>query len=253
MPVELRSRSSYRWAAIALFTASVSLMVGGGLLLYLSLRSMDAVAVAYGVRNGGQSLTSAEFSEAIAELDRDSLWMPLDADEAAALTFLHYGAADEAARLSDASTWRAEVLAARTAARTALRRSPMRGDIALALAELEYLLHAPQKSVEQPLALSFISAPRELWIVKRRVGLGLRLFLDVPQNLEAHIESDVRLLGEPFESLDNYEVLARAAWQAGPAAIALVREILARGHPWPFGFFNEDLERLTAQERGKVL
>ncbi|HEV2302423.1 MAG TPA: hypothetical protein VGR91_12720 [Stellaceae bacterium] len=215
------------------------------MLLYRTLRAADAVAASYGVRNGGIELTRNELDSAILRLAA----LPLPgADEEGALTFLDYAAADGAARRHDEAQWRRQLLATREAARRTLLLSPSRADVSLALAEVEYLLHAPRQAVEAPLELSFASAPRELWIVKRRIGLGLRLAPDASPRLEKHIESDIRILGEPFRSLDNYWVLARAALRAGPAAIALVRQILARGHPWPFQFFNQDLDRLSARK-----
>jgi hypothetical protein len=231
--------------AAGFLVVGLGIAAGGGLLLYRSLRSADAVAAGYGVRNGGIELSGKELDAAILHLR--ALPLP-DADEEGALTFLEYAAADRAARARDGARWRRDLLATREAARRALYLSPTRADISLALAEVEYLLHAPQQAVEAPLELSFVSAPRELWIVKRRIGLGLRLAADASPRIEDHIESDIRVLGEPFRSLDNYWVLARAAAAAGPIAIALVREILARGHPGPFQVFNQDLDRLPARK-----
>lgn len=231
--------------AAAFLVVGLGIATGGSLLLYRSLRSASAVAAGYGVRNGGLELSGKEVDSAILQLTA----LPLaDADEESALAFLDYTAANDAARARDGARWRRDLLATREAARRALYLSPARADVSLALAEVEYLLHAPRQAVEAPLELSFVSAPRELWIVKRRIGLGLFLAADASPRIEAHIESDIRVLGEPFRSLDNYWVLARAAAAAGPVAIALVREILARGHPWPFQFFNQDLDRLSARK-----
>lgn len=238
-----RRRNSYVTAGLV--CVGLGIAGGGGLLLYGSLRSAGAVAAGYGVRNGGVELTGKELDSAILRL---AALPRRGADEEGALTFLDYAAADRAARRRDAAQWRRELLATRQAARRTLSLSPTRADISLALAEVEYLLHAPREAVEAPLELSFAAAPRELWIVKRRIGLGLRLVPDASPGLRNLIESDIRLLGEPFRSLDNYWVLARAAQRAGPVAIALVRQILARGHPWPFQFFNQDLARLSARQ-----
>ena len=239
----MQPRRSNSLATAGLVLLGLGIVACGGLLLYRSLRSAEAVAAGYGVRNGGIELSGKELDSAILRLAA----LPLrDADEEGALTFLHYAAADQAARRRDQQEWRRQLSATRIAARRTLSLSPTRADVSLALAETQYLLHAPRQAVEAPLELSFVSAPRELWIVKRRIGLGLRLVPDPWPRLEDHIESDIRILGEPYRSLDNYWVLARAALRAGPAAIALVRQILARGHPWPFQFFNQDLDRLSA-------
>jgi hypothetical protein len=231
----------------AIVIAGLAIAAGGGLLLYRTMRSAGAVAAGYGIRNGGAKVTGEEREAAIRRLE--AITRP-DAEDEDALTFLHYAAADAAARRHDAALWRRQLRATKKAARATLGLSPTRADAALALAEVEYLLGAPTDAVERPLLLSYLTAPRELWVIERRVGLGLKLAAVASPRLEAHIESDIRILGEPYRSTGNYRILARAAFDAGPAAIALVRDVLARGHPWPFHFFNEDLDRLRSRQRG---
>ena len=237
-PTSARRR---RPASAALVLLGLAMAAAGGLLLYLTLRSADAVALGDPLREEGVNPSAAERVAAIARLEA----LPRRrANEEDALAFLHYAAADAAARRRDAALRRRELISAREAARATLRQSPERAEAALALAEIDYLLGAPRRQIERALMLSYETAPRELWIAERRIGLGLQLAAAAPPELEARIESDIRFLGEPFRSTENYRVLARAADRAGPAAVELVRDVLARGHPWPFQIFNQDLERL---------
>lgn len=228
----------------AIITAGLMLAAAGGGIAWCEARSAGAVATGYGLRNGGLRLTPAQVSSSLAGFGSSTSLLPPTADEEAALTFIYYEAADQAARSRNKVEYQNYLKAAQTSARRVVSLSPTRGDMSLVLAEIEYLLGAPRDAVEHALMLSFMTSPRELWIARRRIGLGLRLAPVDRSDLEQSVEADVRLLGEPYQSLGNYMALAQAAANAGPVAIALVREILARGHPWPFKFFNEDLQRL---------
>src|SRR5579883_2799146 len=238
--------SRSKCTALALVAAGISLTTAGVFLLYVSLVCGEAMRIAYDERNGA-NVPRSDIDRAIVQLDGVARFSVISAEGVAALAFLHYAAAGRA-RQTNTALWLSELSATRQAARQALRLSPTRADVSLVLAEAEYLLDPSQRNFEAPLLLSLVTAPRELWIATRRIGLELRVFQDVSPEVEVGIEADIRLLGEPYQSLDNYEVLARAASNGGPAAIALVQEILARGHPWPFRFFNEDLERLNRQQ-----
>jgi hypothetical protein len=198
------------------------------------------------VRNGGAQLTMAQRDAAIAHLE--ALPGP-GADALAALAFLHYAAADDLAARHETERWRDELIATGAPARRALALAPTRADVALMLAEVEFLRGGAGTRVYAPLELSYDTAPRELWVVKRRIGLGLRLVATAPGGLGDRIAGDIRILGEPGRDTDNYRVLARAALLAGPAAIATVRRELGLGHPWPFQIFEQYLIELNAQRQ----
>jgi hypothetical protein len=174
------------------------------------------------------------------------------AAELGALAFFHYAAADEALVRADRTAWQRELIAAGAAARQALSLSPARADLALALAEIEFLRGGPGPNVYQPLELSYHTAPRELWVVQRRIGLGLRLIAVAPRDIVERVISDVHILGEPFRDTDQYRILAQAAYVAGPAALAIVERELGRGHPWPFGAFEKFLSEFRAAETTRV-
>ncbi|HZB93311.1 MAG TPA: hypothetical protein VE397_17825 [Stellaceae bacterium] len=196
-----------------------------------------------GVRNGGLRLSRAELLDAAARLEAASGPSP-DAEEAGALTFLHYAAADAAAEGGDSAGAVRERAAARAMAVKTLAAAPTRADVSLALAELRFLDGKDRGEIVRPLLLSYETAPRELWIIERRIGLGLRLAATAGPDLMPHIIADIRTLGEPFRSTDYYRELAVAAWRAGPYAVALVGRELA---PEPLSFFNRDLGQLAAR------
>lgn len=230
-------------------SAAAALLLGAGvsLLGYDALSralSVDAlIRAGEGVRNGGLRLSRAELSDTAARLEAASDPSP-DAEEAGALTFLHYAAADAAAERGDVAAAQRERATARAMAVKTLAAAPTRADVSLALAELRFLDGQDRAAIARPLLLSYETAPRELWIIERRIGLGLRLAAGAGPDLLPHIIADIRTLGEPFRSTDYYRELAVAAWRAGPYAVALVRRELA---PEPLSFFNRDLDQLAAR------
>lgn len=210
---------------------------GGAVLLWRTGATAGPVATGYRARSGAEP-SRAEIGWALAALDRRS-----GADPAAARLFLRYALAN---RAPDRLEWRRQLLAALDDGREALAASPGRADVSLALAEIEFLLFGPGQSVYDPLRLSFMTAPRELWIIDRRIGLGLKLIPSAPADLREDIASDIRVLGEPFRDPHNYWILARAAALASPDAVAVVRAQLSRGHPWPRQLFEQYFAELSA-------
>jgi hypothetical protein len=222
-----------RLIASLLLLLGLGIMAGGGVLLYRTADTAGPVALGHAVGAGGAAPGNAELAATIAALDATP-----GADLAAARMFLHEAAAQAAPNRLE---WRRHLLLAVTAARQALTASPTRAEVALKLAEIEWTLFGPGDWADLPLRLSFLTAPRELWIVNRRIGLDLSLVAAAPAELQAHIAMDIRILGEPFQDTGNYRRLARAAFLAGPPAIAVVRRELSAGHPWPLGFFEQYL------------
>lgn len=220
--------------------------MSGVLSLERTWRLAAWIAAGYAVRNGGAQLTTAQRNAVIAHLEAAA--RP-GADALAALTFLHYAAADDPAAGRGTERRRDELIATGALARRALAVAPTRADLALVLAEIEFLRGGAGPAVYAPLELSYDTAPRELWIVERRIGLGLRLIATAPRALGDRIADDIRILGEPFRDTSNYRVLAREAFLAGPAAIATVRRELGLGHPWPFQIFEQYLTELNSQRQ----
>lgn len=157
------------------------------------------------------------------------------AEAAAARMFRHYAAA---ATASDYLHWRRELLEALAAGRQALTENPARADVSLQLAAIEFWLFGAGDAVYAPLRLSFVTAPRELWIIERRIGLDLELVADAAPDLQADISRDIQVLGEPFRDTGNYRILARAAAAAGPLAAARVRKELGPDPPYRLQLFD---------------
>ncbi|HEX3538475.1 MAG TPA: hypothetical protein VHU15_17080 [Stellaceae bacterium] len=224
--------------------AGLALAVAGWQSLDRTWHSAEWVAAADGLRGGGETMPPARLEAGIKELQR--LQRP-QADELGALAFLHYAAAENALAANDGDGWRWELSAAAAAARQSLILAPTRADLALVLAEAEFLQHGATAAVYPPLALSYRTAPRELWIAQRRIALGLRLLAVAPREIAEDVTSDIRILGEPFRDSSRYQLLAEAALVAGPAAVTAVERELGRGHPWPFQLFEQDLAELSAK------
>lgn len=222
------------------------LLAGPGLVL--ALRAADTgelVTTGKVVRSGRFELSKAELLAMAARLEAASTSMR-SADEAAALTFLYYAAAEDSAREGDTAGRKQQLATARQRALQTLSMAPTRADVSLVLAEIEYLSGESYAEVARALLLSYLTAPRELWIIERRIGLGLRLAPIATPELTAHIVGDIRVMGEPFRDPTLYLELARAAYAGGPYAIALVRRELAAIHDQPLHVFNYDLEQLKA-------
>lgn len=237
-----------RFSGLVLFLAGFAVALAGLHFGDETLRSGALIATGNAVRNGGLELSRADLESAAARLEAVSAPDP-SADEAGALTFLHYAAADQAMRADDITGAHQELEAAKRNARQTLRRAPTRADAALALAEIEYLEGGGMEAIAPPLLLSYQSAPRELWIVERRIGLGLRVASDANPELLRNIDADIRIMGEPFRDVALYRELAEAAHNAGPYAVALVREQLATQIDQPLQTFNKDLAALEAPPR----
>lgn len=199
------------------------------------------------LRSGDETLSADRLAAGIGQLEQ--VRAP-NADEYGALAFLHYAAADNALVRRDRMLWQQELDAAATDATEALVRSPTRADLSLILAEIEFLRKGAGPEVYRALTLSYWTAPRELWIVQRRIGLGLRLIAVAPPDLADAIVGDIHILGEPFRDTERYRILAQAAFVAGPAAVGVVERELGLGHPWPFQLFEQDLAELSSKRRG---
>ena len=128
-------RRAHSFATVTLIAAGIIIAAAGATLLYRTVKTADLIATAYGVRNGGLSLSEAELNATIARL-AEAAGPQADADQEAALTFLHYASAQAAAARGDKGTWLRELLAARVGAREALALEPTRADVSLALAEI---------------------------------------------------------------------------------------------------------------------
>jgi hypothetical protein len=226
--------------------AGVALAAAGWSALDRARHSGEWVTAADGLRGGGETLPPAPLETGIRELQGQQ---GSGADELGALAFLHYAAAENAIATSDSEGWRTHLAAATDAAGQGLALAPTRADLALVLAEIEFLQHGPGAAVYRPLALSYRMAPRELWIAQRRIALGLRLLAVAPRDIADDVTSDIRILGEPFRDTGRYRLLAQAALVAGPAAVTAVERELGRGQLWPFQLFEQYMAELSA-ERG---
>jgi hypothetical protein len=233
----------------AIACLGVAIAVAGALSFERTWHTGGLVAAVDGLRGNGETLPPARLETAISQLEAQH---GARAAELGALAFFHYAAADEALVHGDRTAWQRELIAAGAAARQALSLSPARADLALALAEIEFLRGGPGPNVYQPLELSYRIAPRELWVVQRRIGLGLRLIAVAPRDVVERVISDIHTLGAPFADTDQYRILAQAAYVAGPAALAIVERELGRGHPWPFGAFETFLGELRARETARA-
>jgi hypothetical protein len=229
--------------------AGVALAAAGWSSLDRARHSAEWVTAADNLRGGGKMLPQARLETGIRELE--SLQDPA-ADELGALAYLHYAAAETAIAGADSDGWGRELAAAAEAARQGLALGPTRADLALVVAEIEFLQHGATAAVYAPLTLSYRMAPRELWIAQRRIALGLRLLAVAPRDIAEDVTSDIRILGEPFKDTNRYRLLAEAALAAGRAAVTAVERELGRGHPWAFQLFEEDLAELSAQRAAPV-
>lgn len=235
-----------RLGAGLMLLAGLAIAAAGWLLLDRTRHSVEWVTAADGLRGGADpaAITPARLETGIKELQR--LQGP-EANELGALAFLHYAAAETAIAANDSEGWRRELTAAAGAARQGLALAPTRADLALVLAEIEFLQHGATAAVYPPLALSYSTAPRELWIAQRRIALGLRLLAVAPRDIAEDVTADIRILGEPFRDTSRYRLLAQAALVAGPAAVTAVERELGRGQLWPFQLFEQYLADLSAQ------
>jgi len=232
-------------------SAGLALAAGGWLSFDRTLHTAGWVDLASHVRSGDERVPAARIEAATERLAavRDP-----GADEFGALAFLRYAAADDALVRGDRAAWQRDLADAGDAARRGLALSPARADLAVALAEIEFLRHGPGPEVYQLLDLSFRTAPRDMWIVQRRIALGLRLIAVAPPDIADHVVADIRILGAPFADPEQYRILAQAAFVAGPAAEATVERQMGMGHPWAFGAFEKYLGELrahAAQSRAK--
>lgn len=228
----------------AILVAGLALAAAGWLGLEQSWRTGDLVAEAARLRIGAETPSPARLETGIRELR--AIRNP-GANELGALAFFDYAAAEATRSRGDRATAQQQLDEAAAAAREALALSPARADLALVLAEIELLREGAGPKVYEALTLSYRTAPREMWIVKRRIGLGLRLIAVAPHEIADDVMSDVHMLGEPFSDPERYRILAEAAYIAGPAAIATVERELGLGHPWPFGAFEKDLSELRTR------
>jgi len=224
--------------------AGLALTAAGWAAFDRGRHSAGWVAAADRVRGGSEILPPAQLESGIGELQSLD---PPGATELGGLAFLHYAAAENAIAHGDTDGWRRELAAVGDAARRGLAVAPTRADLALVLAETEFLQHGANAAVYAPLALCYRMAPRELWIAQRRIALGLRLLTVAPPDIADDITADIGILGEPFRDTARYRILAQAALAAGPAAVTAVERELGRGHPWPFQLFEQDLAELSAK------
>jgi hypothetical protein len=226
-----------RLCGAALAAAGIAMLVGGLVVSWQAWKTGPWIAEAYRIPGGGPVPAASRLAAALAALDGQP-----GVDAAAARMHLHYAAAWQA---PDRLEWRRQLLAALGDGREALAADPARADVSLLLAEIEFTLFGPGEWVYAPLRLSIATAPAERWVIEWRIGLDLKLVATAPSDLQAGIARDVRVIGEPGLGLGYYQVLARAAFAAGPAAIAFVRRELAPQHsPWPLDFFDKNLAAL---------
>jgi hypothetical protein len=240
-----------RLAGILLIVAGLATVAGGASVLSRVARTGDLLEFGTAVRNGGADFTHAELLAAAESFEATSA-AARTADEAGALTYLYYAAAQASRRAGDGGAADREMAAARRMAVATLERAPTRADIALVLAAIEFESGKERRAVDAPLLLSYETAPRELWIIERRIWLGLRLAATATPELMSHIVSDIRTMGEPFRSTNLYMELAQAAHAAGAYAIALVRRELAAIHNQPLQTFNIYLAQLDAKAPAKT-
>jgi hypothetical protein len=231
------------WSGILLAIIGLELAINGAELAWHMLCTDSLVRTAIHVRNGGLSLPKSDLLADAAQLDERS-GDDRTADEAGALVFLYYAAAQISQGEGNAGEATQELMAARKMCVQTLALAPTRADVALALAEIEFLLGSSKEAVERPLILSYLTAPRELWIIERRIGLGLRLASAASPELLPHILSDIDTLGEPYRDTGLYRDLAQAAHSGGPYAVALVRRELGTKDPEPLAAFNAFLAQI---------
>lgn len=231
---------------ILLIVAGLAIAAAGVHLLSRVAATSDLVALGTELRNIGTNLSHDELLKAADRLAVTSA-AARSADEAGALTFLYYNAALASQRTGDGAAAASEMIAARRAAVETLEKAPTRADISLLLAWIELQTGKARQAIDGPLLLSYETAPRELWLIERRIWLGLRLASSATPELRAHIVNDIRTMGAPFRSTELYMDLAQAARAAGIYAITLVRHELAAIHNQPLQAFNMDLARLDAE------
>jgi hypothetical protein len=231
------------WSGILLAVIGLEIAISGAQLAWQMLRTDPLVRTADNVRDGVVTLPKSELLADAATLEARS-GDRRTGDEAGALAILYYAAAQDSQNEGKTDEATREFIAARTMCLQTLAQAPTRADISLALAEIEYLLGHGPDAIEKPLLLSYLTAPRELWIIQRRIDLGLRLAAKASPELRARIVSDVDTLGEPYRDTNLYLILAQAAHNSGPYAVALVRHELAAINPEPLEAFNLDLEKL---------
>lgn len=231
------------WSGILLALIGLEMAISGAQLAWRTLRTDSLVRIANDAISGAVRLPKSELLADAAALETRS-GDHRTGDQAGAIAFLYYIAAQDSQNEGKTDEATREITAARDMCLETLQVAPTRADVALALAEIEYLLGRDRAAVEGPLLLSYLAAPRELWIIKRRINLGLRLVSQATPDLRAHIASDVETLGEPYRDTNLYLILAQAARNAGPYAVAFVRHKLAAINSEPLEAFNLDIEKL---------
>jgi hypothetical protein len=237
------------YAGILLIASGLGIAAGGARVLSRVANTADLVATGNDVRNGASDLSHAEL---LATADRlDASATARTADETGAMTFLYFAAAQASLRAGDLTTATAEMATARRMAIETLKMAPTRADVSLTLAWIELAMGKERPAIDAPLLLSYETAPRELWIIERRIWLGLRLASTATPQLMSHIVNDIRTMGAPFRSSDLYMELAQSARAAGLYAITLVRHELGAIHDQPLQAFNTYLARLDAQAAPK--
>jgi hypothetical protein len=237
-------------SSILLAAAGLALAAGGAGPLTRIVKTADLVAIGTGATGDGADLSRTELRATADRLEAASA-RARTADEAGALTFLFYAAAQASWRAGDAAASESEIAAARKAAVETLSKAPTRADVALALAWIELAAGKERQALDAPLLLSYETAPRELWIIECRIWLGLRLAATATPELRAHIVNDIRTMGQPFRSANLYLELAQAARASGLYAITLVRHELAAIDNQPLQAFNIYLAELDAEAAGK--
>jgi hypothetical protein len=236
-------------ASALLIAAGLAIAAGGASLLSREARTAALVEVGTSMRDGATDRSHAELLAAAARLEATA---PVrTADEAGALTFLYYAAAQASRRAGDAAAAASELAAARRFSVETLARAPTRADVSLLLATIQFATGQPRQAIDAALLLSYETAPRELWIIERRIWLGLRLAATATPELRSHIVNDIRTMGAPFHSANLYLELAQAARAAGLYAITLVRHELAAINNQPLQAFNIYLAQLDAEAAAK--
>ena len=237
-----------RVGGISFMVIGAAIALSGASVVARAIETGPLVRIGNDARNGDPRPPAAALPAAIAGLEALS---QRSGDEAGALTFLHYALAEDAIGRGDAAAARQDAARAEAGARETLRLAPARADVALALAELRYRRGADRAAIEAPLRLSYSTAPRELWIIERRIDLGLRMAPLIAtegawSDLLGDIKRDIRTLGEPGHDPVYYLEIARAAYASGFYAMALARQELAAVSPQSLQVFNQDIEALGA-------
>jgi len=241
----------------ALGTFSGILLIAAGLAIAAAGSSVLSRVVKTGelaeFRNGSYGGADLSAAELLATADRlAAASAPArTADEAGALTYLYYAAAQVSRRAGDLAAAAGEMETARRMAVETLAMAPTRADISLLLAMIEFTTGKERPAIDAPLLLSYQTAPRELWIVERRIWLSLRLVATASPELRSHIVDDIRTLGQPLRSTNFYKELAVAAHAGGLYAITLVRHELAAIDARPLYAFNTYLTQLDAEAAAK--